>query len=148
MCSYYYFIDEINEEIKNDTFFYVNFVYVCNIQNNDSYQDRGRLTYSIMDGIKRCSKKIVEKIKGRNTNPIVPQNESKRTNKPLYPLGFKKWLKARGFVIKEGCLYYDTNLGIKKRNYAKSYGTSILELLYQFNIDKNTPTEETFSRIN
>lgn len=31
MCSYYYFIDEINEEIKNDGFFYMEFVYVYNI---------------------------------------------------------------------------------------------------------------------
>lgn len=28
MCSYYYFIDEINEEIKIDRFFLVSFVYV------------------------------------------------------------------------------------------------------------------------
>ena len=31
MCSYYYFIDEINEEIKNDRFFYVELVYLYNI---------------------------------------------------------------------------------------------------------------------
>ncbi len=34
MCGYYYFIDEINEEIKNDSFFLVDFIYVCNITNN------------------------------------------------------------------------------------------------------------------
>ena len=34
MCSYYYFIDEINEEIKNDSFFLVDFVYVYNITIN------------------------------------------------------------------------------------------------------------------
>jgi hypothetical protein len=31
MCSYYYFVDEINEKIKNDRFLYVNLVYVYNI---------------------------------------------------------------------------------------------------------------------
>ncbi len=31
MCSYYYFIDEINEKIKNDRFFNVDFFYLNNI---------------------------------------------------------------------------------------------------------------------
>ncbi len=34
MCSYYYFIDEINEEIKNDRFFLVDFIYLYNITIN------------------------------------------------------------------------------------------------------------------
>lgn len=78
-----------------------------------------------------------KKAKRSNTKPIVT-NSLENTNVINYPRGFKKWLKRNGFLIKEFGLYYDKNCGSKKKcNYAKSYATSISELLRDFHMQKN-----------
>ena len=83
-------------------------------------------------GAKRADGRIIGKAKPK---PIVT-NSMLNTN-VKYPSGFKKWLKRNGFLIKEFGLYYDKNCGSKKKcNYAKSYATSISELLYDFHNQK------------
>jgi hypothetical protein len=127
MCSYYYFVDEINEEIKNDRFFNVNLVYVYNIIINDSCEYNEILLYGEMGAIKgwnksgeKAKKSVGKKVK----NPT--ETGFKRFLRKYFPSHSYEINKLATIVTqKDGGRFRKAFPGYKRRDYWKLYIQSL-----------------------